>query len=141
MQSHRPSYNARPIAWLALFACLVAGFAWPNHGAAQDATEVDSPLCQDADLKALEGEVADLAREVGEQLVVLDSNMSDLNAKPSLLFERSQAFWLKSRKAACAAETEAQADTCLCETGLARRDDLTKLHQTLQTAVATAQEN
>lgn len=145
MLSHCPSCLLRPTAWLSVLACLLTVGTWQTPSGAQDTLQQDAPnmaqACEQANLKTLEGEVADLARLVGQELLLLDANMSDLATKPSLLFERSQTFWLKSRATACAAEGEDQAATCLCETGLARHADLTKLHQTLQTAVATAQES
>ncbi len=86
------------------------------------------------DLESLDAEVAKLAQVVGEALLHLDASMGELKTKPSALFERSQSYWLESRGAACSAGDADQASTCLCETGLARRADLTKLYQTLQAA-------
>lgn len=96
--------------------------------------DAQTPAAACMNLESLDAEVAKLAQVVGEALLHLDASMSELKTKPSALFERSQSYWLESRDAACTAGDAEHASTCLCETGLARRADLTKLYQTLQAA-------
>lgn len=109
--------------------CLGLAFGLANASAFAEESGTDS--CQGDPLKKVEVEVEELAQQVGQELRSLDENMPELATKPSLMFERSQAYWIKSRKAACSLEDAAKAQACLCETGIARRSDLAQMHDAL----------
>ncbi len=100
------------------------------------AEETGTDSCQGDPLNKVEGEVKELAQQVGQELQQLDVNMPDLATKPSVMFARSQAYWVKSRKAACDLEDAKSAEACLCETGVARRSDLAQMHDALSSTDA-----
>lgn len=121
----------------ASFPCLVVtSFALSLAAVNTFAEEGARDSCQGAPLNQVEVEVAELAQQVGQELRQLDENMPELATKPSLMFERSQAYWVKSRKAACNLEDAKSAEACLCETGVARRSDLAQMHDALSSTVS-----